>query len=60
MPFLAGMTDERQYKVMIDREEWFKVVMGQKEVAELVPEDGPALLPLPAEVTAELGCRLGL
>ncbi|MFN2315797.1 MAG: helicase-related protein, partial [Gemmatimonadales bacterium] len=60
MPFLAGMTDERQYKVMTDREEWFRVVMGQKEVADLVPEDGPALIPLPEAAAAQLGFRLGL
>jgi hypothetical protein len=31
--YLAGTADERQYKVMSDRERWFRVVMGQDEVA---------------------------
>lgn len=60
MPFLSGMTDERQYKVMTDREQWFKVVMGQEDVAALVAADGPSLIPLPEEAAAELAFRLGL
>jgi superfamily II DNA or RNA helicase len=39
LPYLAGTADERQYRVMTDRESWFRIVMGQEEVARLVSND---------------------
>jgi len=39
LPYLAGTADERQYRVMSDREQWFRVVMGQDEVARLITPD---------------------
>jgi len=43
LPYLAGTADERQYRVMTDREAWFRIVMGQEEVARLIPagQEGP-------------------
>lgn len=35
LPYLAGTADERQYHVMSDREQWFRVVMGEDEVASV-------------------------
>ena len=32
LPYLAGAADECQYRVMSDRERWFRIVMGQEEV----------------------------
>ena len=49
LPYLAGTADERQYQVMIEREKWFRVVMGQEEVAKLIPESDDACRPLPPE-----------
>jgi len=60
LPYLAGMTDERQFKVMTDREQWFRVVMGQEEVANLIAVDGPSLIPFPDEAASQLSFRLGL
>ena len=40
LPYLAGTADERQYRVMTDRESWFRIVMGQEEVARLITEHG--------------------
>jgi len=37
LPYLAGTADERQYRVMTDRESWFRIVMGQEEVARIIP-----------------------
>jgi hypothetical protein len=34
LPFVAGTQDEKMYRVMADRERWFKVVMGE----EFVPD----------------------
>ena len=45
---MAGTADERQYHVMADREGWFRIVMGQDDVARLIPTDSEALsLPPP-------------
>ncbi|HRZ55557.1 MAG TPA: C-terminal helicase domain-containing protein [Candidatus Paceibacterota bacterium] len=60
LPYLAGTADERQYRVMSDREQWFRVVMGQDEVARLItPESAPAV-PLPAAASEELSFHLDL
>ncbi len=60
LPFLAGTADERQFKVMSDREQWFKVVMGQDEVGKLITPDKNQAVPLPACVAEELSFKLGL
>jgi hypothetical protein len=60
LPYLAGTADERQYRVMADREQWFRVVMGQEEVARLVPPESSTAVPLPARISDELGFKLGL
>ena len=60
LPYLAGTADERQYRVMSDREQWFRVVMGQDEVAKLITPETSNLMPLPEAVTAELSFRFGL
>lgn len=39
LPFIAGASDERQFRVMSDREQWFRVVMGQEDVARLIPAE---------------------
>jgi hypothetical protein len=60
LPYLAGTADERQFRVMSDRERWFRVVMGQEEVARLIGPDVTSTLPLPEAVSEELGFRLDL
>jgi len=60
LPYLAGTADERQYKVMSDRERWFRVVMGQDEVAKLITPDSSLGIPLPESVSDELGFKLGV
>jgi len=60
LPYLAGMGDERQFKVMAERETWFKVVMGQDKVAQLISEENAPAVPLPPVITKRLSFRLGL
>jgi len=60
LPYLAGTADERQYKVMSDRERWFRVVMGQDEVARLITPESNSGVPLPDAIAEELSFRLGL
>lgn len=60
LPYLAGTADERQYRVMSDREQWFRVVMGQDEVARLItPESAGAFL-LPESISDSLSFNLGI
>jgi hypothetical protein len=60
VPYLAGTADERQYKVMSDRERWFRVVMGQDEVARLITPESTTAIPLPDPISQELSFKLGL
>ena len=49
LPYLSGTADERQYLVMTEREKWFRIVMGQEEVAKLIPSSDEAYRPLPPD-----------
>ncbi|MBE7558421.1 DEAD/DEAH box helicase [bacterium] len=60
LPYLAGAADERQYRVMTDREQWFRVVMGQEEVSRLITEESESAIPLPDSLSNRLTFRLGL
>lgn len=60
LPYLSGASDERQYRVMSERERWFRVVMGQDEVAKLITADTVGAMPLPRAVADELQFNLGL
>ncbi len=58
-PFLEGTQDEKQYRVVKDRERWFNVVMGEKlELDERSTERLAERVPLPAEAAAEIALRL--
>ena len=59
-PYLVGTADERQYQVMSDREQWFRVVMGQEEVARLITPDSERTIPLLDAISSELSFKLGL
>lgn len=50
LPFLAGMSDERQFRVMDERDRWFRVVMGEDKVQELITDGSVEGLPLPEEL----------
>lgn len=60
LPYMAGAADERQFRVMSDREKWFRVVMGQDEVAKLISEDEESHVQLPAAIAEELSFELGI
>ena len=60
LPYLSGTADERQYQVMSEREQWFRVVMGQDEVARLITQDSSSAVPLPDSVSGDLSFKLGL
>ena len=59
LPYLGGAADERQFRVMRDREQWFQVVMGQQAVAELIDaETAEKAAPLPPALVASLAFDL--
>jgi hypothetical protein len=61
LPYLAGTADERQYRVMTDRESWFRIVMGQEEVARLIThEHGEREEKPPSSFQTELVFQLNL
>lgn len=60
LPYLAGAADDRQFKVMTEREQWFRVVMGQDQVARLITPDSEETIPLPRSIADELNFSLGL
>ena len=60
LPYLAGTADERQYRVMSEREQWFRVVMGQDEVARLITPESTCAIHLPETVSDELSFKLGI
>ena len=60
LPYLAGTADERQYQVMSERERWFRVVMGQDEVARLITAETSNAIPLPDTISGELSFELGV
>jgi hypothetical protein len=60
LPYLAGAADERQFRVMSDRESWFRVVMGQDAVARLSTEDESTEIPFPKAASSELSFELEL
>jgi len=65
LPYLSGTADERQFHVMTDREQWFRIVIGEDEVAKLIPCDDdherPQLLAAFSQhLTFSFGIRPGL
>jgi superfamily II DNA or RNA helicase len=60
LPYLAGTADERQYRVMSDREQWFRIVMGQDEVARLITPEATCTVRLPEAISEGLSFKLSL
>jgi superfamily II DNA/RNA helicase len=59
LPYLAETQDEKQYRVVMDRERWFNVVMGEKfNVDARSTEKIAQRVPLPATLARELTLRL--
>lgn len=60
LPNLARTADERQYRVMSDRERWFRVVMGQDAVARLITPGSSCAIHLPTAISEELSFDLSI
>jgi ERCC4-related helicase len=61
LPFIAETQDEKMYRVVMDRERWFKVVMGENYKVDAFNTDKMAeRILFPAEAAEELAFKLGL
>ena len=59
LPFIAETQDEKMYRVVMDRERWFSVVMGEQfKVDARHTESLANRIPLPANVATQLAFRL--
>jgi hypothetical protein len=59
LPYLAGTQDEKMYRVVMDRERWFNVVMGEQfKVDARSTETLAQRVPLPEAVAKSLAFRL--
>jgi MoxR-like ATPase len=55
LPYLARTADERQYRVMRDRQRWFEALMGAERPVTLWEEERDATrVPLPDDLAARL------
>ncbi len=61
IPFLAETQDEKMYRVVMDRERWFNVVMGEDyKVDTRTTEKLASRIPLPASAATELTFKLSI
>jgi superfamily II DNA/RNA helicase len=59
LPYLAETQDEKMYRVVMDRERWFSVVMGESYRVDARTTDKQAeRIPLPESLARELAFRL--
>lgn len=59
LPFIAETQDEKMYRVVMDRERWFSVVMGEQFKVDARHTEALAQrIPLPAVVASQLAFRL--
>jgi ERCC4-related helicase len=59
VPYVAETQDEKMYRVVLDRERWFNVVMGEKYQVDLRNTDILAnRIPFPESAARELAFRL--
>jgi superfamily II DNA or RNA helicase len=59
LPFIAETQDEKMYRVVMDRERWFSVVMGEQFKVDARHTDTLAQrIPLPPVVASQLAFRL--
>jgi superfamily II DNA or RNA helicase len=59
LPFIAETQDEKMYRVVMDRERWFCVVMGEEfKVDARTTEALAQRVPLPATLASDLSFRL--
>ena len=61
MPYIGGTQDEKQCRVVMDRERWFQVLMGEEyRTDEFNTEVASARVPLPVAAAEALAFDLSV
>ncbi len=61
LPYIGGTQDEKQFRVVMDRERWFQIMMGEEyRTDESYTEKAAARIPLPATAADILGFDLSI
>ena len=61
LPYIGGTQDEKQYRVVMDRERWFQVLMGEEyRTDESFTEAAAERVPLPLAAAAALAFDLSV
>jgi ERCC4-related helicase len=61
LPYIGGTQDEKQYRVVTDRERWFQVLMGEQyRTDEFYTEKAADRVPLPAAAAEALTFNLSI
>jgi hypothetical protein len=61
VPYIGGTQDEKQYRVVMDRERWFQVLMGEEyRTDEAFTEAEAERVVLPAAAAAALAFDLSV
>lgn len=61
IPFISETQDEKMYRVVMDRERWFKVVMGESYSLDVKTTDKLSQrIPMPLALAEELSFKLGV
>jgi superfamily II DNA or RNA helicase len=61
LPYIGGTQDEKQYRVVMDRERWFQVLMGEEyRTDESYTEKAAERIPLPVGAAAALAFDLSV
>lgn len=61
LPYIGGTQDEKQYRVVMDRERWFQVLMGEKyPTDEFSTEKAAERIALPVEAAQALAFDLSV
>ncbi|VVB63498.1 RNA polymerase-associated protein RapA [uncultured archaeon] len=61
IPYVAETQDEKMYRVVMDRERWFKVIMGEKfKMDSHTTEKLAERIPFPSEAAEVMAFKLGV
>lgn len=61
LPYISETQDEKMYKVVMDRERWFKIIMGEKYPVDVRTTDKIAeRIALPQKIVEDLSFKLGV
>jgi superfamily II DNA or RNA helicase len=59
LPYISETQDEKMYRVVMDRERWFSVVMGEKfDISAATTDKLASRIPLPETLARQLAFRL--